>query len=51
MLKLKDLSVVESTEQLRGIPEGKVLINTNNAHLYNIAQKVLSIRFHPAHLQ
>ena len=38
-LKLKDLSIVESTEQLMGIPEGKVLINTINAHSYNTAQK------------
>ena len=39
MLKLEDLSIVESTEQLMGIPEGKVLINTINAHSYNTAQK------------
>jgi len=39
MLKLKDLSIIESTEQLMGIPEGKVLINTINAHSYNTAQK------------
>lgn len=39
MLKLKDLSIVESAEQLMGIPEGKVLINTINAHSYNTAQK------------
>ena len=39
MLKLKDLSTVESTEQLMSIPEGKVLINTINAHSYNVAQK------------
>ena len=26
-------------EELRGIPEGKVLINTINAHSYNVAQK------------
>lgn len=39
MLKLKDLSIIESMEQLMGIPEGKVLINTINAHSYNTAQK------------
>ena len=39
MLKLKNISIVESQEQLRGIPEGKVLINTINAHSYNTAQK------------
>ena len=39
MLRLKDLSIVESTEQLKGIPDGKVLINTINAHSFNVAQK------------
>ncbi len=39
MLKLKDLTIIESTEQLRDIPEGKALINTINAHSYNTAKK------------
>lgn len=39
MLELKDLYMVESMEQLMDIPEGKVLINTINAHSYNTAQK------------
>ncbi len=39
MLKLKDLSIIKSMEQLMSIPEGKVLINTINAHSYNVAQK------------
>ena len=39
MLKLKDLSIIQSTEQLMNIPAGKTLINTINAHSYNIAQK------------
>lgn len=39
MLELKILSVIESKEQLMNIPEGKVLINTINAHSYNVAQK------------
>lgn len=39
MLKLKDLSIIESKEKLMNIPEGKVLINTINAHSYNTAQK------------
>jgi len=39
MLKLKDLTIIESMEQLMGIPEGKALINTINAHSYNTAQK------------
>ena len=32
MLKLSDLKLVESREALKDIPEGKVLINTVNAH-------------------
>lgn len=39
MLKLKNISIVESTNQLRGIPEGKVLINTIYAYSYVVAQK------------
>lgn len=39
MLKLRNLHIVESKEELRQIPEGKTLINTINAHSYNVAQK------------
>ena len=39
MLKLSDLKLVESREALKDIPEGKVLINTVNAHSFNVAQK------------
>ena len=39
MLRLQELDIVESKEQLALIPEGKVLINTINAHSYNTAQK------------
>jgi len=39
MLRLKEISIVESMEQLARIPDGKVLINTINAHSYNTAQK------------
>ena len=39
MLKLKDLSLLESRRELSLLPEGKVLINTINAHSYNTAQK------------
>ena len=39
MLRLKELAIVESREALRKIPEGKVLINTINAHSFNVAQK------------
>ncbi len=39
MLKLKDLSILESRERLAALPDGKVLINTINAHSYNTAQK------------
>lgn len=38
MLSLKHLDIVESREQLAQIPQGKVLINTINAHSYNTAQ-------------
>lgn len=39
MLKLSELKIVESREALKEIPEGKVLINTINAHSFNQAQK------------
>lgn len=39
MLKLSELSIVESFDALKNIPEGKVLINTINAHSFNVAQK------------
>ena len=39
MLRLQELNIIESKDALRGIPEGKVLINTINAHSYNVAQK------------
>lgn len=38
MLRLKDLTLVESRGALSRIPAGKVLINTINAHSYNTAQ-------------
>ena len=39
MLRLQELDIVESKDQLALIPEGKVLINTINAHSYNVAQR------------
>jgi N-acetylglucosaminyldiphosphoundecaprenol N-acetyl-beta-D-mannosaminyltransferase len=39
MMGLKELCIVESKDGLRGIPDGKVLINTVNAHSFNTAQK------------
>ena len=39
MIKLKELSIMESTEQLKLLPQGKLLINTINAHSYNTALK------------
>lgn len=39
MLKLKELDIVESKEALQQILDGKVLINTINAHSFNVAQK------------
>lgn len=39
MLQLSKLHIITSKDELRGIPEGKVLINTINAHSFNVAQK------------
>lgn len=39
MLRLSELSIVESRDALNYIPEGKILINTINAHSFNVAQK------------
>lgn len=39
MLKLKDIKIVESKKELVALPEGKLLINTINAHSYNTALK------------
>ena len=39
MLRLQELNIIESKDALRGVPERKVLINTINAHSYNVAQK------------
>lgn len=39
MLRLSDLSIVESKQALDTIPVRKILINTINAHSFNVAQK------------
>ena len=39
MISLKTLRLVESRDALNDIPGGKVLINTVNAHSYNVALK------------
>lgn len=39
MLQLKLLSLLESRDDLLSLPDGKLLINTINAHSYNTAQK------------
>lgn len=39
MIKLKELSILESINQLKALPQGKLLINTINAHSYNTALK------------
>lgn len=39
MLKLKELDIVETRGALRSISDGKLLINTINAHSFNVAQK------------
>ena len=38
-MRLKELIIVKSKEALINIPEGKLLLNTINAHSYNVAQK------------
>lgn len=39
MIRLKTIKLVDSKEELAKIPDGKVLINTINAHSYNVARK------------
>jgi len=39
MFRLKYLEVVDSKEALARLPEGKLLINTINAHSYNVARR------------
>lgn len=39
MLRLKDLTLVGNRRELSSLPEGKLLINTINAHSYNTARK------------
>ena len=39
MLKMKELTIIESKEDLQRILSGKKVINTINAHSFNIAQK------------
>ena len=39
MFKLKDLEILNSKEQLKTLPKGKLLINTINAHSFNTAKK------------
>lgn len=39
MIKLKTLSILDGKDALAALPEGKLLINTINAHSYNTALK------------
>lgn len=39
MIRLKTITLVGTKEELAKIPDGKVLINTINAHSYNVARK------------
>ena len=39
MLRLKNLTILGSKEDLSQLPDGKLLINTINAHSYNTARK------------
>lgn len=43
LLKLTNLFLVENRQGLAVLPEGKLLINTINAHSYNTAQKTGSL--------
>lgn len=45
MLRLKDLDILGSKAELALLPEGKLLINTINAHSYNTARKVGCSKF------
>lgn len=38
-LRLKNIQIITSRKELEGLPEGKLLINTINAHSYNTALK------------
>ena len=40
-LKLKELILIKSSQELSNLPDGKLLINTINAHSYNTALKDL----------
>lgn len=39
MFRLSEFNILENKDVLKSIPQGKVLINTINAHSYNVAQK------------
>lgn len=39
MIRLKDLCILENKDALMALPDGKLLINTINAHSFNTAQK------------
>ena len=39
MLRLKTLTILGSRAELASLPDGKLLINTVNAHSFNTAQK------------
>ena len=39
LLKLKNILLVKNRQELNDLPDGKLLINTINAHSYNTALK------------
>ena len=39
MFQLKTLTILGSKAELASLPDGKILINTINAHSFNTAQK------------
>lgn len=38
-MHLKKISIINNLKELRSLLDGKLLINTINAHSYNVAQK------------
>lgn len=44
MFKLKTLTILGSKAELASLPEGKLLINTINAHSFNTAKRISSLQ-------
>jgi len=46
MFELKTLSIIGSKAELASLPDGKLLINTINAHSFNTAKKDVLLQKH-----